>query len=165
MQFLSIMNRNLLSLNDLSKKEILELIEFAKNFKLEDGSFRKENLFPDKTVANVFCEPSTRTKSSFEIAAKNKTGLTELLTALKSATAWTANSTSQTIVTNARHADALRRTAEALQKSIEAVELSIPGDLLAQDLRLALDGLGEITGTISTDDLLANIFSKFCIGK
>ena len=65
------MNRNLLSLNDLSKKEILELIEFAKNFKLEDGSFRKENLFPDKTVANVFCEPSTRTKSSFEIAAKN----------------------------------------------------------------------------------------------
>ena len=72
-----------------------------------------------------------------------------------------ANSSSQTIVTNARHADALRRTAEALQKSIEAVELSIPGDLLAQDLRLALDGLGEITGTISTDDLLANIFSKF----
>ena len=65
------MNKNLLSLNDLSKKEILELIEFAKNFKLEDVSFRKENLFPDKTVANVFCEPSTRTKSSFEIAAKN----------------------------------------------------------------------------------------------
>jgi aspartate carbamoyltransferase catalytic subunit len=65
------MNKNLLSLNDLSKKEILELIEFAKNFKLEDGSFRKENLFPDKTVANVFCEPSTRTRSSFEIAAKN----------------------------------------------------------------------------------------------
>jgi tRNA modification GTPase len=101
----------------------------------------------------------------FAIAAKNKTGLTELLTALKTATAWSANSSSQTIVTNARHADALRRTAEALQKSIKAVELSIPGDLLAQDLRLALDGLGEITGTISTDDLLANIFSKFCIGK
>ena len=101
----------------------------------------------------------------FDIAAKNKTGLTELLNALKAATAWSTNSSSQTIVTNARHADALRRTAEALQKSIEAVELSIPGDLLAQDLRLALDGLGEITGTISTDDLLANIFSKFCIGK
>ena len=49
------MNRNLLSLNDLSKKEILELIEFAKNFKLEDGSFIKEHLFPDKTVSNVFC--------------------------------------------------------------------------------------------------------------
>jgi len=65
------MNNNLLSISDLSKKEILDLIEFAKNFKQDDGTFRKENLFPDKTVANVFCEPSTRTKSSFEIAAKN----------------------------------------------------------------------------------------------
>jgi len=101
----------------------------------------------------------------FEIAAKTKEGLNELLSELKEATAWTSHSASQTIVTNARHADALRRTSLALDKSIEAVELSIPGDLLAQDLRLALDGLGEITGTISTDDLLANIFSKFCIGK
>ena len=65
------MSKNLLSISDLSKKEILDLIEFAKNFKQDDGTFRKENLFPDKTVANVFCEPSTRTKSSFEIAAKN----------------------------------------------------------------------------------------------
>jgi len=48
------MTKNLLSISDLSKKEILDLIEFAKNFKLGDGSFRKENLFPDKTVANVF---------------------------------------------------------------------------------------------------------------
>ena len=65
------MSKNLLSISDLTKKEILNLIEFAKNFKQDDGSFRKENLFPDKTIANVFCEPSTRTKSSFEIAAKN----------------------------------------------------------------------------------------------
>ena len=65
------MSKNLISISDLSKKEILEIINFAKNFKLEDGSFLKENLFPDKTIANVFCEPSTRTKSSFEIAAKN----------------------------------------------------------------------------------------------
>ena len=65
------MSKNLLSISDLSKKEILDLIEFAKNFKQDDGSFRKEDLFPDKTIANVFCEPSTRTKSSFEIAAKN----------------------------------------------------------------------------------------------
>ena len=101
----------------------------------------------------------------FTIAAKNKQGLDELLSSLKEATAWTTNSASQTIITNARHADALRRTSLALDKSIEAVELNIPGDLLAQDLRLALNGLGEITGTISTDDLLANIFSKFCIGK
>ena len=65
------MNKNLLSLADLSTKEIEDLIAFAEKFINEDGSFKKESLFPDKTVANIFCEPSTRTKSSFEIAAKN----------------------------------------------------------------------------------------------
>ena len=65
------MANNLLSINDLSKKEILELIEFANNFFNDEGSFRRESLFPDKAIANVFCEPSTRTKSSFAIAAKN----------------------------------------------------------------------------------------------
>lgn len=65
------MANNLLSINDLSKKEILDLIEFANNFFNEEGEFRRESLFPDKTIANVFCEPSTRTKSSFAIAAKN----------------------------------------------------------------------------------------------
>ena len=65
------MANSLLSINDLSKKEILELIEFANNFFNDEGSFRRESLFPDKTIANVFCEPSTRTKSSFAIAAKN----------------------------------------------------------------------------------------------
>jgi len=65
------MAKNLLSINDLSKKEILDLIEFANNFFNEEGDFLRESLFPDKTIANVFCEPSTRTKSSFAIAAKN----------------------------------------------------------------------------------------------
>ena len=65
------MANNLLSINDLSKKEILELIEFANNFFNDEGSFRRESLFPDKTIANVFCFPCTRTKSSFAIAAKN----------------------------------------------------------------------------------------------
>ena len=65
------MARNLLSIKDLSKDEILDLIDFARKFKNSDGTFKRESLFPDKTIANIFCEPSTRTKSSFEIAAKN----------------------------------------------------------------------------------------------
>ena len=65
------MAKNLLSINDLSKDEIIDLIEFSNNFIDDEGNFRKEDLFPDKTVANVFCEPSTRTKSSFAIAANN----------------------------------------------------------------------------------------------
>ena len=65
------MANDLLSITDLSKQDILDLIEFSNNFIDDQGNFRKENLFPDKIVANVFCEPSTRTKSSFAIAASN----------------------------------------------------------------------------------------------
>jgi len=65
------MTKDLISINDLTKKEILDLINFSNNFIDEEGNFRKEDLFPDKTVANVFCEPSTRTKMSFAVAAGN----------------------------------------------------------------------------------------------
>tara|TARA_B000000475_G_scaffold265929_1_gene255089 strand:- start:625 stop:1530 length:906 start_codon:yes stop_codon:yes gene_type:complete len=65
------MAKDFISINDLTKKEILDLINFSNNFIDEEGNFRKEDLFPDKTVANVFCEPSTRTKMSFAVAAGN----------------------------------------------------------------------------------------------
>lgn len=71
----------------------------------------------------------------------------------------------ETIVTNARHVDALRHTGVAIQRTIDGLNNNISGDLLAQDIREALHYLGEITGEISTDDLLKNIFGKFCIGK
>ena len=66
------MSQNLLNLTHLKEQDILELIELANNFKSEDLiEYRHENLFPDKKVASIFCEPSTRTKLSFEIAACN----------------------------------------------------------------------------------------------
>ncbi len=71
----------------------------------------------------------------------------------------------ETIVTNARHVDALRHTGNAIQRTIDGLNGNVSGDLLAQDIREALHYLGEITGEISSDDLLANIFGKFCIGK
>jgi tRNA modification GTPase len=71
----------------------------------------------------------------------------------------------ETIVTNARHVEALRHTSNAIQRTIDGLNNNISGDLLAQDIREALHYLGEITGEISTDDLLKNIFGKFCIGK
>ena len=66
------MSQNLLNLVHLKEQDILELIELANNFKSEDLiEYRHENLFPDKKVASIFCEPSTRTKLSFEMAACN----------------------------------------------------------------------------------------------
>ena len=66
------MSRNLINFSDLTKKDIFDLIELANNFKSEDTlDYRNENLFPDKKIVSMFCEPSTRTKLSFEIAAHN----------------------------------------------------------------------------------------------
>ena len=66
------MPKNLINFADLSKKDIFDLIELANNFKCGDSSdYRNENLFPDKKIVSMFCEPSTRTKLSFEIAAHN----------------------------------------------------------------------------------------------
>jgi len=70
-----------------------------------------------------------------------------------------------TIVTNIRHYDSLMETQKALDEVMAGINNNITGDFLALDIRTALHHLGEITGEITTDDLLANIFSKFCIGK
>ena len=71
----------------------------------------------------------------------------------------------ETIVTNARHAEALRYTNVSLLRVLEGLNNNVTGDFLAMDIRQALHYLGTITGEISTDDLLSNIFSRFCIGK
>lgn len=70
-----------------------------------------------------------------------------------------------TVITNLRHYEHLVKTQQALNDALNGLEMGITGDFLAQDIRVALHHLGEITGTIVNDDLLANIFSKFCIGK
>ena len=73
--------------------------------------------------------------------------------------------TDHTIVTNARHHDALRRADNALADVLHGLETNVTGDFVAQDIRHALAHLGEITGEIGVEDLLGNIFGKFCIGK
>jgi len=75
------------------------------------------------------------------------------------------NTQSQTIVTNLRHVDSLNKTYAALNDVLNGLALGISNDLVAADIRRALYSLGEITGEITTDDLLENIFTKFCIGK
>ena len=71
----------------------------------------------------------------------------------------------QTIVSNSRHYDALHKSYESLDAVLNGLASGITGDFIAMDIRQALHHLGEITGEISTDDLLDSIFSRFCIGK
>ena len=73
--------------------------------------------------------------------------------------------TGDTVVTNLRHYESLYNAQKSLTDVVEGISAGISGDLLAMDIRQALHYLGEITGEITTDDLLGNIFSKFCIGK
>ncbi|RZL03085.1 MAG: GTP-binding protein [Pedobacter sp.] len=74
-------------------------------------------------------------------------------------------SDSHTMVTNIRHVEALQRTRTALDSVMNGLDNPVTSDFLAMDIKQALYYLGEITGQVTTDDLLENIFSKFCIGK
>ena len=71
----------------------------------------------------------------------------------------------ETIVTNSRHYDSLLKALEEIQKVQQGMDSNLSGDLLAIDIRQALYHFGEITGEITNDDLLGNIFANFCIGK
>ncbi len=71
----------------------------------------------------------------------------------------------QVVLSNARHYDALRRADEALVRVLDGLNVGLSQDFVAMDIRQSLRELGEITGEITTDDLLGNIFSNFCIGK
>jgi len=73
--------------------------------------------------------------------------------------------TGNTIITNVRHYDSLTKTRESLLEVLTGLDQLVTHDFLAMDIRRALHYLGEITGEVTTDDLLATIFSKFCIGK
>lgn len=70
-----------------------------------------------------------------------------------------------TLISNVRHLNALKRALEALEEVQDGMDMDISGDLLAIDIRRVLHYIGEITGEITNDEVLGNIFSKFCIGK
>jgi len=90
--------------------------------------------------------------------------ISELLSVLQSKAA-ELNQSSQTLVSNSRHYEALYKSAIALQDVMKGLQEGLSGDFIALDIRKALFHLGEITGEVSSEDLLANIFSRFCIGK
>ena len=69
------------------------------------------------------------------------------------------------VVSNARHYGALNKANESLETVLRNMGEGVTSDFIAMDIRQAIYYLGEITGEISTDDLLGNIFSRFCIGK
>ncbi|NER11510.1 tRNA modification GTPase [Muriicola jejuensis] len=99
------------------------------------------------------------------ISAKENKGLDTLKDQFLNLVNTGALTSGDTIISNTRHYNALIRATEEIRKVQEGLESGLSGDLLAVDIRQALYHLGEITGEITTDDLLGNIFANFCIGK
>jgi tRNA modification GTPase len=99
------------------------------------------------------------------ISASKKTNLDQLKERILSHFSIKTVKTGDVLVTNLRHYHHLLETHKSLDRVLSGMGDGVTGDFLAMDIRQALHYLGEITGTITTEDLLANIFSKFCIGK
>jgi len=150
------------SLNDTSQDAIISQI----------NDFKGKNIQGFQTLIPIFNKADLVSLIDFEelktegvfISAKHKTYLPELFGSLKDAIGNT-NVGNQLIVTNARHFEALQRSYDAINRVKAGLETQIPGDLLAMDIRETLEFLGEITGSVSNDELLGNIFANFCIGK
>lgn len=113
----------------------------------------KKNILTDKDDVLLF------------ISAKENYGLDQLRIKLSQVITKENLSSDSVIITNIRHYEALRRVSESLGRVEDGLGNNIPADLIAIDIRQAIHYLGEITGEITTDELLGNIFRNFCIGK
>ena len=111
-------------------------------------------------LANLHIAP----EQILPLSAKNNRNIDTLQDALV-AHATQATAANDTIVTNVRYYEALVRARQSIQRARQGLAHNYPGDLLAQDIRETMHHLGEITGEITTDEILGNIFKNFCIGK
>jgi tRNA modification GTPase len=99
------------------------------------------------------------------ISAKQNIGIEELKNQLLSFVNTGALRNNETIVTNTRHYDSLLKALEEVTKVKYGLETNLPSDLMAIDIKEALYHFGMITGQVTNDELLGNIFANFCIGK
>lgn len=149
-------------------------VESGDKFKLEIETIK--NKYPQKNlikVANKVDQLSTEQIENLQadssnlllLSAKTRRGIEALQNKLLEFVNTGALRNNETIVTNSRHYDALLKSLEEIKKVQHGLDIELSGDLLAIDLRQALYYLGSITGHVSEDDILGNIFANFCIGK
>ena len=155
---------------------VLHLIDSAKINKLEERISELKEKYPHKKVLTIVNKADLLTKEQLLVlktkyaniiilSAKEKTGIHELTKTLTQLANKGALSNNETIVSNSRHFEALNNALNAINEVKKGIDLNISSDLFAIDIRQALFHLGEITGEVSTEDLLGNIFANFCIGK
>jgi tRNA modification GTPase len=156
---------------------LCDAFAYAKNLtQLENEYLQIKNKYPQKQVlliANKTDKLSSNEKHQFQqhfpdtifISALKKDGIEQLKEKLLALVNTGALTSGDTIVTNARHYDSLTKALEEIKKVQQGLQTNLSGDLLAIDIRQALYYFGEITGQVTNDELLGNIFANFCIGK
>jgi len=155
---------------------VLHLIDASKVELLQNKSAELEDKYPNKKILTILNKADLLTKkeilhlnSQFSdliiLSAKHKEGIHKLTTILTQLANKGALSNNETIVSNSRHFEALNNAFNAIKEVEKGIEANISTDLFSIDIRQALFHLGEITGEVTTEDLLGNIFANFCIGK
>ncbi len=144
----------------------------SKSEKLKVDIAQIQNKYPQKPLLVVVNKIDTinininnQISEAILLSAKTGEGVEELKSKLLEFVNTGALKNNDTIVTNSRHYDALLKALEEIHKVQHGLNSGLSGDLLAIDIRQALYHFGEITGEITSDDLLGNIFANFCIGK
>lgn len=144
--------------NQPSTEETNDILQHIENKKLIIVNNKIDKL--NNNGYNLLNSPTVH------ISAKFGTGIDILEQAIYQAADIPTLSDTDVIVTNARHYDALVRAQQSIQRVIDGLEQQLSGDLLSEDLRLALEQLSEITGgQITPNEVLGNIFKNFCVGK
>jgi tRNA modification GTPase len=106
-----------------------------------------------------------RLENALYISAKHNVGIDALRTTLREQIDTESVYRGDVVVSNMRHLEALSQAHSALNAAIKALDNGISEELLAEDIRLAINSIAEITGRITSDDILKNVFANFCIGK
>ena len=117
----------------------------------------------DKCAATV--DRGATDRDTIYISAKSGEGVDSLRRQLRATIDTERIYAGETVVSNSRHYEALERASQALRQARQALHDGLSGELLSEELREILHHLGEITGEVTSQDILTNIFSKFCIGK
>jgi tRNA modification GTPase len=169
----------------IEQAQVVILLLDAKELQVSGLKFQVEiekikNKFPQKPLVVILNKVDLLSKDAVEairqeletlnlkletISAKQKIGIDELKNTLLSFVNTGALRNNETIVTNTRHYDSLLKALEEIQKVKWGLDSGISSDLMAIDIRSALFFFGEITGEVTNDELLGNIFANFCIGK
>jgi tRNA modification GTPase len=150
-----------------SSEYIIEIEKIKNQFPLKPlvVVINKIDLLSEKEIQNIKEQLETLNVKLETISAKNNLGIEDLKNQLLSFVNTGALRNNETIVTNTRHYDSLLKALEEIQKVRFGLDGGLSSDLMAIDIKQALYYFGEITGEVTNDELLGNIFANFCIGK